>query len=163
MKLNDTTLINFIDLNEDTQLEILTWRNHPTIKKWMYTDDDISFDNHLNFISSLEDDRNKKYFLVEKNEQKIGVIYFTNIDYINKKTDFGIYAKPNSKGFGKILMSTIIDYAFYNLKMDRLIAEVFVENSKAISLYKKFNFREIDIKVVDGRDMIVMELKNENR
>ena len=59
-------------------------------------------------------------------------------------------------------MSSIINYAFYSLKIDRLIAEVFIENTKAISLYKKFNFEQIDVKVVDGRDMIVMELKKIN-
>ncbi|MCK4442616.1 MAG: UDP-2,4-diacetamido-2,4,6-trideoxy-beta-L-altropyranose hydrolase, partial [Sulfurovaceae bacterium] len=155
--------INFTELSSKDKKMILEWRNHPNIRKWMYNRELISLDEHLNYIDSLSTKKDRLYFMVKYKSEVIGVIDFTNIDYINKKTDFGIYAKPNSRGFGKILMSSIINYAFYTLKVDRLIAEVFTKNAKAISLYKKFNFKQIDIKVVDSRDMIVMELKNENR
>jgi len=160
IKLN-VELINFTNLSLEEKKMILEWRNHKDIRKWMYNREIIGLDEHLNYIDSLTSKKDRLYFMVKYRGEVIGVIDFTNIDYINKRTDFGIYAEPNSRGFGKILMSTIIYYAFYNFKMDRLIAEVFTENFKAISLYKKFNFREIDTKVVDGRDMIVMELKNE--
>jgi len=153
-------LINFTELLLEEKKMILEWRNHKAIRKWMYNQEVISLVEHLNYIKSLSSKKDRLYFMVRYRNEVIGVIDFTNINYINKKTDFGIYAKPDSRGFGKILMSSIINYAFYSLKMDRLIAEVFIENTKAISLYKKFNFEQIDVKVVDGRDMIVMELKN---
>jgi len=160
IKLN-IELINFTNLSLEEKKMILEWRNHKDIRKWMYNRDIIGLSEHLSYIDSLASKKDRLYFIVKYRDEVIGVIDFTNIDHINNKTDFGIYAKPNSRGFGKILMSTIIDYAFCNLKMDRLIAEVFIENSRAISLYKKFNFIQIDTKVVDGRGMVVMELKNE--
>jgi len=162
IKLN-VELINFINLSLEEKKMILEWRNHKDIRKWMHNRNIIGLDEHLSYIDTLASKKDRLYFMVKYIGEVIGVIDFTNIDYINSNTDFGIYSKPNSRGFGKILMSTIIYYAFYNLKIDRLIAEFFTENSKAISLYKKFNFRQIDTKVVDGRDMVVMELKNENR
>jgi UDP-4-amino-4,6-dideoxy-N-acetyl-beta-L-altrosamine N-acetyltransferase len=129
----------------------------------MYNQEVISLDEHLNYIDTLSTKKDRLYFIVKYKGEIIGVVDFTNIDYTDKKTDFGIYAKPNNRGFGKILMSSIINYAFFTLKVDRLIAEVFTKNDKAISLYKKFNFEQIDTKVVNNRDMIIMELKNENR
>ncbi|ADN08186.1 UDP-4-amino-4,6-dideoxy-N-acetyl-beta-L-altrosamine N-acetyltransferase [Sulfurimonas autotrophica] len=165
MKINGATLINFIELNEDTQLKILTWRNHPTIKKWMYTDDNILLDNHLNFISSLKSTKDKQYFVVDKDEQQIGVIYFTNIDTNKKECEFGLYANPFEKiaGVGSILEKLCIEYAFDILKLKKLKLEVFSNNKKALNLYKKFNFKEIGKKIVNNKDVICMELKNENR
>ena len=163
MKLNNACLINFVELNKDTQLKILTWRNHPSIKKWMYTNDDILIDNHVNFISSLKDARDKQYFLVDKEEQQIGVIYFTNIDKNKKECEFGLYANPFEKiaGVGQILEEICIKYAFDILKLKKLKLEVFSDNKKALNLYRKFNFKETDRKIVNDRDMICMELENE--
>ncbi len=51
--------INFINLNEDEIRLVLSWRNNPTIKKWMYTKEDISLEDHLNFIKSLNNNSSK--------------------------------------------------------------------------------------------------------
>jgi len=60
-------------------------------------------------------------------------------------------------------MNVIIYYAFNSLKINQLLAEVFIDNEIAISLYKKFNFKKIDRKKIDDKEVILMELKNENR
>ena len=152
-------LINFIELNYDEKLMVLEWRNHPSIKKWMFTKEPISLENHLNYIDSLSSRDDRVYFLVKNNEEAVGVIDLTDIDMLNKKAEIGLYVKPNLKGMGKLLMQRIITYAFNTLELSSLISEVFEENNSAIKLYKKFNFKEID-----KRDnIIVMELKNENR
>jgi len=75
----------------------------------------------------------------------------------------GIYANPLSKGVGKILLETISKYAFKELKVNKVFAEVFSENIKAYELYKKFNFIEFDKKIVNNKEVICMELKDENR
>ena len=41
---------------------ILKWRNHPDIRKWMYNQDEIKFEEHLNFIDSLKLRKDKLYF-----------------------------------------------------------------------------------------------------
>jgi UDP-4-amino-4,6-dideoxy-N-acetyl-beta-L-altrosamine N-acetyltransferase len=152
-------LINFIDLSLEEKKMILKWRNHSSIRKWMYSKEMIALDDHLNYIKTLSDKKDRLYFLVRYKNEAIGVIDFTDIDYDNSRSYFGLYAKPNSRGFGKILLSSIIDYAFNNLKIELLVAEVFEHNQSAINLYKKFNFKE----KTRRENIIVMELKNENR
>jgi len=155
----DIELVNFIDLSYDEKIMVLEWRNHPNIRKWMFTQDPIALDNHLNYIDSLSLKKDREYFLVKQHNQAVGVIDFTNIDKKSLTVEFGLYAKPNLKGIGSLLMQEIVDYAFNTLKMQTLISEVFEENSLAIKLYKKFNFRSI----IKKENIIVMELKNENR
>ena len=155
-------LLNFIDLNMEEKEMILKWRNHPDIRKWMYNQDEIKFEEHLNFIDSLKLRKDKLYFLVKKEDDFIGVIDFTQL--VNKESvHMGIYSNPNINGNGKILLNKIIDYSFNNLKVKRVFSEVFAENDKAHNLYKKFNFKDISEKIVNNKKVICMELENENR
>lgn len=153
----DIQLINFINLSLNEKKMVLKWRNHNTIKQWMYTQKEISLENHLNYINTLTTRTDKVYFLVKMNEEFIGVIAFTNI--AKDSAEIGLYAKPNLQGIGKTLMQSITEYGFNELKLSTLYSEVFEHNVSAIKLYKKFGFKEINKK----ENIIIMELKNENR
>ena len=161
--INNISLINFIDLNIEEKKMILSWRNHPNIKQWMYNDNDINLEDHLMFIDSLNSITDKLYFLVKQDDKYIGVIDFTNIT--NKNSEFGLYSNSDVKiaGVGRILENICIDYAFNTLKVEILKLEVFSENIQVINLHKKFNFKETGIKIVNDKEVICMELENENR
>ena len=161
---NKIELINFINASLEEKKMILKWRNHPKIKKWMYNQEEIPLKSHLNFIESLKNSKDKIYFLVKMDNEYIGVIDFTNINYNNKSTYFGLYSNPYCKipGVSIILEKVSIDYAFNTLKMDILKLEVF-EGNKIIELHKRFNFKQTGEKIVNNKKVIVMELKNENR
>lgn len=154
-------LINFTNLTLEEKKMILSWRNNPLIKQWMYTAEDIEFKNHLSFIDSLHECKDKIYFLVKENNIGIGVIDFTNIT--STSLDMGIYSSPKEKAKGSILLNEIINYAFNILKVKKIKAEVFSENIKAHDLYKRFNFIDINKKFVNKREVICMELNYENR
>ena len=87
--------INFIDLNEKQIRLVLSWKNNPVIKKWMFTKDDISFEAHLDFIESLKTNNQKDYFLVKQKDEYLGVIDLNG-------SFLGIYANPDKKKVGDI-------------------------------------------------------------
>jgi len=159
--MDEINLINFMSLSLKEKKMILEWRNHKNIKRWMYNNVNIALDNHIFFIDSLTYTQDKLYFLVEKEGSFIGVINFTNIDLKNKITDFGLYSNPYLKGYGAYLLENICIYAFKILKIKILKAEVFIDNTKAIKLYKKFNFIETSRKVIFNNEILCMELKIE--
>ncbi len=165
MNLETAELTNFINLTENAKLMILKWRNDENVKKWMYNSEIISIENHLKFIEALEKDENNQYFLLNRENENIGVIYFNNIDFYHRSTEFGLYANPDitMSGVGKILEKACIEYAFDVLKLNTLKLEVLSENIRALHLYKKFKFKEINKKIVNNREIICMELKNEDR
>lgn len=152
-------LINFIDLNLEEKKMILEWRNQPEIKAFMYNQDEITLEEHLNFIETLKTKEEKLYFLVKKENEYIGVIDFTQI--IKKESlHMGIYGNPNKKGNGKILLNEIIKYSFSILEVKKIFSEVFKENNKAYELYKKFGFKDISEKIINEKKVICMELEN---
>ena len=140
----------FQDLSLEEKEEVLKWRNDKSIREFMYDKEPISLENHLNFIDNL--DNSKVYLKVDD----LGVI---NFRIKNNFAEIGLHKNPNKQKVGSKLMKTLIDYGFNVLKLDKLILYVFENNIKAINLYKKFGFIEVDKK----DNLIKMELKNENR
>ena len=152
-------LINFTDLSYNKKVEILSWRNHSSIRKWMFDKELISLENHIAYINSLKEKKDRVYFVVKQYGQAVGVIDFTNINLNNLEAQIGLYAKPMLKGMGSLLMQNILEYGFNKLKLKKLVATVFEDNLSAIRLYEKFNFKLID--KVDS--LLIMERIDENR
>jgi len=159
---NKIELLNFIDISSEEKQMVLAWRNHQEIRKWMYNKNEITLKEHLKYIESLSMKKDRIYFLVKELNEYLGVIDFTSI-VKNEYAEFGLYAKPNLIGIGTTLMSTIIEYAFTILKLQKLLANVHVNNTKAIKLYKRFHFIEIKKERDTSGEYIQMELKYEDR
>ena len=157
--MKDIKLINFIDLSQEEKMMILEWRNRLDIQKWMYTQNDISLEEHLDFIDSLKTIKDKLYFLVKKDNIYIGVIDFTQIRP-NESLHMRIYTNPDLKDYDKILLETIIYFSFEILKVEKIFSEVYFENERAFSLYKIYGFKEYSYKIVNDKKLICMELNN---
>ncbi len=111
-------------------------------------------------MESLKTRNDKRYFLVECDGKKIGVIDFNDISPTSAL--MGLYANPHTKGFGSVLMYAILFYAQNALKIDTLQAEVFLENERAKRLYDRFGFSEISRKEVNNKKVFCMELQLKN-
>jgi len=141
---------------------ILEWRNDKSIRKWMYNPNDITLEDHLQYIDSLNNRDDRIYFIVKKETTYLGVVDLTEIKG-EESAELGIYINPKLRGYGTLLMSKIIDYSFQELKIKTLYANVYEKNTKAINLYKKFNFKTVDTMEDSKAKLQKMELKNENR
>ena len=127
-------LINFTQLSSDESEMILAWRNDERVAKFMKTKF-ISRESHFKFLQNLKDGGDKRYFLV-KDGGYVGVIDFTGIT--EESCEFGLYANPDLKGVGKILMSAVLKYAFDVLNVKELRVCAYKGNAAALRLYEKF-------------------------
>lgn len=149
-------LLNFTTLDLTQRELILSWRNHPSVRKWMINDNEISLGEHLHFIDLLGTKTNSRYFLVQNESHYIGVINLTEIQ--NDSAILGIYANPDMRGVGSILMTALIDYTSM-LGISNLVANVFITNVRARNLYQKFEFCEIKRIEYKNKKMITLEKK----
>ena len=143
-------LKKFQDLSLEEKKEVLNWRNHPEIRKWMLDKNEISLKNHLNFIEEMP--KNRIYL-------KVGNVGVINFKILDEKVELGLHKNPYKNKVGNDLLKTAVDYAFNELNAKKIILYVFEDNIKAINLYKKFGFIEVDKK----ENILKMELENENR
>jgi len=149
---------NFQLLSKKEKKLVFRMRNDKRIRKWMYNDEPIIYKEHLAYLKSLKQKNDRVYFLVQNKKQPLGVVDLTNISQENKEAELGIYANPNLKGQGSILMQVILEYALLVLGLKKIRAHVFVDNIKAIELYKKFNFKQIDTQKLEKKKLVIMEL-----
>ncbi len=153
------TLLNFTDASRDDSFCVLKMRNHPDIKKWMYNQEDISEQQHFDFVEKLKSDALKKYFIVKQNESIVGSINFININQTERAADFGLYANPfvSITGAGRILEEVAIQYAQDILELKCLKLEVFEKNIRAINFYEKNGFTKTAEKRINDQCVICMQ------
>lgn len=145
-------LKDFVYLNNEEIILVWKWRNDKVTHFFMKTRN-FSLKEHKEFIKNLQKDTNKKYFLVFKDDEAIGVIDFIRITL--NSCEFGLYAKPYLKGVGQILMDEIKKYALEILRIKNLKACVFKQNQRALNLYLKNNFYIYD----EDEEMFYLELR----
>ncbi|EEU7008213.1 UDP-4-amino-4,6-dideoxy-N-acetyl-beta-L-altrosamine N-acetyltransferase, partial [Campylobacter jejuni] len=63
---------NFITLNLDELKLVWQWRNDENISQFMLNKS-IKFEEHVNFIEQLKTSKDKKYFLLFKENQAFGI------------------------------------------------------------------------------------------
>lgn len=110
-----------------------------------YSLDDIR--NWINFHNANPDEI---LLVVEDTEagRIIGHVGLYKIDRTAKKTEYGILIADDSsrgKGYGTICTKTMMEYAFKDLGMNKVTAEVLCENAPSIAMFKKCGFS------IDGR------------
>lgn len=85
----------------------------------------------------------------KENNRPVGMISLIDIDQRNQKCEIGRVlignAEDRKKGYGKHLLSLVLEYAFLHLNMRKVYLEVFAENSSAVRFYEKVGF------IQDGR------------
>lgn len=164
IELGEVLLKNFVNLSQEEKEMVRRWRNHPEVRKWMYTDHEISEEEHMEFLEKLKEDKKNFYYLVLKDGKAIGVLYLNRVDFRNRNAYFGIYANPEEKihGAGLVLEKTAIKLAFEVTNLHTLKLEVIEDNEKAINFYKRMGFleegrlREFVFKDGRWKDVIVM-------
>ena len=121
---------------------ILTWRNHPSIKKYMYTQHDISMCEHQEwFKRCLSQPEDIQLLMFVVNEQPLGFINFTR-DKFNV-VNWGFYISPDApKGTGSALGISAIRFGFENLKFRKICGQALSFNERSINFHKKLGFSQ---------------------
>jgi UDP-4-amino-4,6-dideoxy-N-acetyl-beta-L-altrosamine N-acetyltransferase len=162
-RIKGCTVKNFIALTPDERELVRKWRNHRSIRRWMYNDRLISTVEHAAFIRRLKDSSADFYWLVKRDERGYaGVIALKRIDRRNRNAYLGIYADPDSSGNGRLLMDCLQRLAFKNFRLHTLRLEVLSSNRHALDFYRRQGFKregtlgEFVFKSGRWHDVIVM-------
>jgi UDP-4-amino-4,6-dideoxy-N-acetyl-beta-L-altrosamine N-acetyltransferase len=154
--------MTFIDLTTtDIGLQFIVreWRNHPEIRKNMYTDEIITEEDHEVWLNNLKSTKKTKVYIAYKDSLPIGIVSISNINSAHLMADWAFYLNPqylNTKGLGTLMEYHFLNYIFDNLNIIKLNCEVLETNPSVITLHKKFGFTEEGIR----RKNII---KNNNR
>lgn len=121
--------------------QVLAWRNHIDVRRYMYTQHEINFEEHSQWFASASQDLSRHLLIFEINNISMG---FINI----KKSaeghiaDWGFYASPQApKGTGKALGLAALKYAFKEIGLYKLCGQAIGHNERSIKFHKSLGFK----------------------
>jgi len=108
----------------------------------------VSKEIEKRWVESKAESNNKDIYLAIctlEGDEMIGYISINNIDYINRKCDFGgiVIGKENPTGFWAYIdsISLILSYAFDQLNMNRVCEACLVEHKTSVAQAEAFFFQ----------------------
>ncbi|WP_110655828.1 UDP-4-amino-4,6-dideoxy-N-acetyl-beta-L-altrosamine N-acetyltransferase [Salinicola halimionae] len=121
---------------------MLEWRNHPHIRSKMFFQNIIQFEHHKEWFLKEAKKENSDWLLYSDTKgNKLGVVYFTNIDRFSSHAFWGLYIDPEApSGTGTKLALEALDYIFKEKELHKINAEVLENNQRSEHFHKKLGF-----------------------
>ena len=128
---------------EESDLElVLSWRNHPDIRRFMYSQDEISVDEHLDWFRHAIEQKTKHLLIFEIEKIPHGFVQFSKLRG-EPVAEWGFYAEPNAlAGIGMRMGQTALRYAFIELGFKKICGQALAYNAKSIKFHHKLGFQQ---------------------
>lgn len=127
----------------DVELELMrVWRNAPGVRTNMYTQHEISHEEHLAWWAKTKNRADQKYFMYEMDGAPTGIAAFTRIEIQSQNSAWAFYASPTApRGTGSKMEFLMLEHAFGTLQLHKLYCEVLAFNTPVIKLHQKYGFK----------------------
>jgi UDP-4-amino-4,6-dideoxy-N-acetyl-beta-L-altrosamine N-acetyltransferase len=122
--------------------DVLRWRNHPDVRMHMFTQHEISLDEHTRWFARASQDDTRHLLIYERAGVPVG---FVQINEVAKGgvADWGFYlASDAPKGSGAGLGLAALTYAFKTIRLHKLCGQALASNERSIRFHKKLGFRQ---------------------
>ena len=127
----------------DSDVEhVLAWRNHMEVRRYMYSQHEITLDEHQGWFECARQDPRKHLLIFEVDNQAMGFVSFSELES-NRIANWGFYIAPSApKGFGRELGHAALDHAFNDIKLDKICGEALAFNNRSIHFHKSLGFKQ---------------------
>lgn len=164
--MEEIKFINIIDMPEGLKEKVRQWRNKEEIRKSMLTQHIISKEEHLQWIEGLRHRNDWKFWVIYFNNVPIGSVYLQNMDYENLSSEWGFYIgeeEYKGKGLSKAVLLKLLEIFFNEMKFNVLFTKILSGNIVALSLYRKFKFKEMEkVSFEDKREIVILSFSKED-
>jgi len=121
------------------------WRNLPEISRWMYSDHEISPQEHARWFEAALADPGRIYWVIEADGTPVGLANLYDISPKDRKATWAYYlADPSvrGKGIGAYVEYLVIEAVFGQHGLNKLWCEVLSDNKGVVKLHLSFGFRQ---------------------
>ena len=122
--------------------EVITWRNHPDVRRYMFTQHEISLEEHQSWFARVSQDSARRLLIVENAHEPIGFVQLSNV-CPGGVADWGFYARPDApKGSGRKIGWAALRYAFGELGLHKVCGQAIDSNKASMAFHKKLGFKQ---------------------
>lgn len=125
---------------------IRSWRNHPNIRRYMYSQHEISLQEHRRWFEEASTNPAKELLIFEHQGAPSGFVCITFRALPGAVAEWGFYLAPDAPpGAGTEMGEAALIYSFSKLKIHKLCGEAIEYNDRSIRFHDRLGFR------VEGR------------
>lgn len=121
---------------------LLGWRNHLAVRQHMFSQHEITLEEHHKWYAKASLDQNRRLLIVEENGNAFG---YAQLNHVTKGdiAEWGFYVRPESpKGTGKKLGMLVLSHAFAILKVHKICGQAIHANQASIALHHSLGFKQ---------------------
>ena len=144
-----TLVVEIRPLVEEDALTSVNWRNDPSI--WEYTEfrpnKHILLEDELEWIKKAIEDKHSHRFAIVADQTYVGNIYLTDIE--NNSAEYHIFIGNHNfagRGVAYEASKKLIGFAKNSLGLTKIYLNVRTEHKRAIALYEKLGFTNLETK-----------------
>ena len=123
---------------------LLTWRASPQVSAFMYSDHQISAEEHDRWFNGIAGDNRRRFWVIEADSVPVGLTNLADIDTVHGRATIARYiADPvvRGRGVGGFAEFKVLDHAFSKLGLRKLWSEVLETNAVAWRLHMAHGFQ----------------------
>ena len=132
-------------LGSDDKDRLLAWRNSPEVSAYMYTDHQITPEEHERWFAGALVDTRRAYWIIVMDGAPVGMANLYDIDRPNRRCAWAYYlAEPSvrGKGVGGYVEYLVIERVFGEFGLRKLWCEVLESNRGVWRMHQKFGFKQ---------------------
>ncbi|WP_338040800.1 UDP-4-amino-4,6-dideoxy-N-acetyl-beta-L-altrosamine N-acetyltransferase [Marinobacter iranensis] len=118
------------------------WRNHPDVRRFMFTSHEIQWEEHLSWFQRVQSNNDVRLLIYEINNAPVGFASLTKNRH-ETVADWGFYLAPETpRGSGRKLGESVIRYGFRALCLHKLCGQALAFNERSIAFHRALGFKE---------------------
>ena len=122
--------------------QVLGWRNHPEIRRYMFTRHEISFDEHRCWFERVSQDPTSQLLVFEQGKIEAGFVHFRGVSH-GGVAEWGFYVAPDApKGTGRKLGHSALKFGFDEAALHKVCGQALDFNEPSIRFHRMLGFRE---------------------
>jgi UDP-4-amino-4,6-dideoxy-N-acetyl-beta-L-altrosamine N-acetyltransferase len=119
---------------------VLRWRNHPDVRRYMYTQHEITPAEHRAWFERAGADPRRHLLIFESGGVPAGFVSFA-LGAEAGVADWGFYLAPDAaRGQGQALGTAALEFAFKELKVSKVCGEALEDNERSIKFHERLGF-----------------------
>ena len=119
---------------------VLSWRNHPDVRRYMFTQHEISPLEHSQWFKKASQDSTLRLLIVQEHDSPLGYVQFSGVEP-GGISYWGFYARPNApKGTGRKLGAAALEHAFGLLQLHKVCGQAIASNHASIRFHESLGF-----------------------
>ncbi|OBY92287.1 UDP-4-amino-4,6-dideoxy-N-acetyl-beta-L-altrosamine N-acetyltransferase [Pseudomonas sp. AU11447] len=124
---------------------LLSWRNDPTISRYMFNKKPISLEEHRQWYLRVAHNEAYTLLIFEQDGVALGHMNFTqNTD--TAIAEWGFYISPDAaRGAGSTMGACALELAFEELHFHKVSAQVLNYNERSLHMHHKLGFKQEDV------------------